>query len=153
DMPFDEEGKTIDIIFNPLGIPTRMNIGQLLETVLASAAEKLNTKLLCRPFNSPSPQAIKEIIQEAGIKNYGAQKLFDGQTGLPFQQDIYNGYIYTIKLNHMAADKFHAGHVAHGAAFNVNEMTGAKSDDIYKRNSLQSALLFNDRQVDLRSNQ
>lgn len=111
DMPFDEEGKTIDIIFNPLGIPTRMNIGQLLETILASAAQKLDTKLLCRPFNSPSPQAIKEIIQEAGIKNYGAQKLFNGQTGLPFQQDIYNGYIYTIKLNHMVADKFHARNV------------------------------------------
>jgi DNA-directed RNA polymerase subunit beta len=111
DMPFDKEGKTIDIIFNPLGIPTRMNIGQLLETVLASAAHKLDTKLLCRPFNSPSPQAIKEIIDEAGIKNYGAQKLFDGQTGLPFQQDIYNGYIYTIKLNHMVADKFHARNV------------------------------------------
>ncbi|CAG8539999.1 8773_t:CDS:2 [Paraglomus brasilianum] len=108
DMPFDEEGKTIDIIFNPLGIPTRMNIGQLLETILASAAHKLNTKLLCRPFNSPSPQDIKEIIQEAKIKNFGAQKLFDGQTGLPFQQDVYNGYIYTIKLNHMVADKFHA---------------------------------------------
>ncbi|CAG8568157.1 9109_t:CDS:2 [Paraglomus occultum] len=108
DMPFDEEGKTIDIIFNPLGIPTRMNIGQLLETILASAAHKLDTRLLCRPFNSPSPQEIKEIIQEAKIKNFGAQKLFDGQTGLPFQQDVYNGYIYTIKLNHMVADKFHA---------------------------------------------
>jgi DNA-directed RNA polymerase subunit beta len=108
DMPFDEEGKTIDIIFNPLGIPTRMNIGQLLETILASAAHKLDAKFLCRPFNSPSPQEIKEIIQEAKIKNYGAQKLFDGQTGLPFQQDVYNGYIYTIKLNHMVADKFHA---------------------------------------------
>ncbi|CAG8654249.1 5021_t:CDS:2, partial [Ambispora gerdemannii] len=111
DMPFDEEGQTIDIIFNPLGIPTRMNIGQLLETILASAAQKLDTKLLCRPFNSPSPQAIKEIIQEAGIKNYGAQKLFNGQTGSPFQQDVYNGYIYTIKLNHMVADKFHARNV------------------------------------------
>jgi DNA-directed RNA polymerase subunit beta len=111
DMPFDEEGKTIDIIFNPLGIPTRMNIGQLLETVLASVAHKLNIKILCRPFNSLSPEAIKEIIQEAGIKNYGAQKLFDGRTGLSFQQEIYNGYIYTIKLNHMVADKFHVRNV------------------------------------------
>ncbi|CAG8718185.1 2996_t:CDS:1, partial [Ambispora leptoticha] len=80
DMPFDEEGKPLDIIFNPLGVPTRMNIGQLLETILALASHKLNTKLLCRPFNSPSPEAIKEIIQESGIKNYGTQKLFDGQT-------------------------------------------------------------------------
>jgi len=111
DMPFDEEGKTIDIIFNPLGIPTRMNIGQLLETIMASAAQKLDTKLLIRPFNSPTLETMKKIIEEAGIKNYGAQKLFDGQTGLPFQQDVYNGYIYTIKLNHMVADKFHARNV------------------------------------------
>jgi DNA-directed RNA polymerase subunit beta len=88
-----------------------MNIGQLLETILASAARKLNTKLLCRPFNSPSPEAIKEIIQEAGIKNYGAQKLFDGRTGLPFSHDIYTGYVYVVKLNHMVADKFHARNV------------------------------------------
>ena len=108
DMPFDEEGKTIDIIFNPLGIPTRMNIGQLLETILASAARQLNTGFLVRPFNTPAPETIKEIIQEAKIKNWGSQKLFDGQTGLPFQQNIYNGYIYTFKLNHMVTDKFHA---------------------------------------------
>jgi len=111
DMPFDEEGKPIDIIFNPLGVPTRMNIGQLLETILASAAYKLDTKLLCRPFNSPSPEAIKEIVQEAGIKNYGLQKLFDGQTGLPFSHEIYTGYVYVVKLNHMVADKFHARNV------------------------------------------
>src|SRR5690606_31688705 len=97
-----------DIIFNPLGIPTRMNIGQLLETILASAALKTNSKLLCRPFNSPSLEAIKEIVQEAGIKNYGSQKLFDGQTGLPFDQNIYSGYIYTLKLNHMVTAQFHA---------------------------------------------
>ncbi|CAI2186245.1 3667_t:CDS:2, partial [Funneliformis geosporum] len=168
DMPFDEEGKPLDIIFNPLSVPTRMNIGQLLETVLASAAHQLNIKLLCRPFNSPSPEAIKAIIQEAGIKNYGAQKLFDGRTGLPFSHDIYTGYVYVIKLNHMVADKFHARNTgpysliyqqpvkgrsqAHGAAFNVNEITGSKSDDISKRNALQNALLFADRQIDFRSN-
>ncbi|CFW92830.1 DNA-directed RNA polymerase subunit beta [endosymbiont DhMRE of Dentiscutata heterogama] len=183
DMPFDEQGKPIDIIFNPLGIPTRMNIGQLLETILAAAAHKLNSKLLCRPFNSPSLSAIKEIIQEAGLENYGATKLFNGQNGLPFEKNIYNGYIYTIKLNHMVADKFHARNVgpysliyqqpvkgrsqnggqrlggmefdcllSHGAAFNISESSGAKSDDIAKRNLLQTSLLFDDRQIDLRSN-
>ncbi|CAG8448648.1 7895_t:CDS:2 [Racocetra fulgida] len=182
DMPFDEEGP-VDIIFNPLGIPTRMNIGQLLETVLASAAKKTGSKLLCRPFNSPSPEAIKEIIQEAGLENCGAKKLFDGQTGLPFDQDIYNGYIYTIKLNHMVADKFHARNVgpysliyqqpakgrsqnggqrfggmevdcalSHGASYNISEIYGPKSDDIAKRNLFQNSLVFDDRQIDLRSN-
>ncbi|CAG8726793.1 24625_t:CDS:2, partial [Racocetra persica] len=183
DMPFDEQGKPIDIIFNPLGIPTRMNIGQLLETVLAAAAHKLNSKLLCRPFNSPSPSAIKEIIQEAGLENYGATKLFNGQNGLPFEKNIYNGYIYTIKLNHMVADKFHARNVgpysliyqqpvkgrsqnggqrfggmevdcalSHGASYNISEIYGSKSDDIAKRNLSQYSLVFDDRQIDLRSN-
>jgi DNA-directed RNA polymerase subunit beta len=108
DMPFDEEGKTIDIIFNPLGVPTRLNLGQLLETIFSSAARKLNTRFLFRTFNTPSPEVIKEITKEAGIKNYGSNKLFDGRTGLPFQLPVYNGYIYVIKMNHMVADKLHA---------------------------------------------
>jgi DNA-directed RNA polymerase subunit beta len=69
EMPFDSEGKTIDIIFNPLSIPTRMNIGQLFETVLASAAYKLNAPLLVRPFNTPSLKTIQEILQEARIED------------------------------------------------------------------------------------
>ncbi|RIA93325.1 hypothetical protein C1645_819512 [Glomus cerebriforme] len=182
-MPFDEEGKTIDIIFNPLGVPTRMNSGQLLEVILASAARKLDTKLLVRPFNTLSLEAIKSISQEAGIKNFGSQKLFDGQTGLPFQQEIYNGYIYVLKLNHMVTDKFHARNTgsysllyqqplkgrsrgggqrvgemevgdmqAHGASYNLMEMMGPKSDDIYKRRLMRNSLYFDNRQIDLRSN-
>ncbi|MCE8162737.1 MAG: hypothetical protein I3273_01805 [Candidatus Moeniiplasma glomeromycotorum] len=107
EMPFDSEGKVIDIIFNPLSIPTRMNIGQLFETTLASAAHKLNTQLLSRPFNTPSLENIQEILQEAKIEEGGNQKLFDGQTGLPFQQRVYQGMVYVIKLNHMVLDKIH----------------------------------------------
>ncbi|WNE41046.1 MAG: DNA-directed RNA polymerase subunit beta [Mycoplasmataceae bacterium] len=182
DMPFDEEGKTVDIIFNPLGIPTRMNIGQLLETILASAALKLDSKILCRPFNSPSLETIKEIVREAGIKNYGSQKLFDGRTGLPFDHDVYNGYIYTLKLNHMVADKFHArntgprsliyqqplkgrsregGQRIGGMEAWVLEALGAphnlmekmSSDDIYKVREMQNHLLFGGAPIDLRSSQ
>jgi DNA-directed RNA polymerase subunit beta len=108
DMPFDEEGKTFDIVLNPLGIPTRMNIGQLLETMLGLAANKLNTKFLVRPFNNLSLETMKEIITEAKIKNFGFQKLFDGQTGLPFQQPVYCGYVYFFRLNHDVASKIHS---------------------------------------------
>ncbi|KLL01819.1 MAG: DNA-directed RNA polymerase subunit beta [Mycoplasmataceae bacterium RC_NB112A] len=183
DMPFDEKGETIDIIFNPLSIPTRMNIGQLFETVLASAAHKLDFKLLVRPFNTPSLKTIEEILDEAKIKEWGNQKLFDGQTGLPFQQKIYQGIVYVIKLNHMVLDKFHfratgpysmiyqqplkgraqdGGQrmgemengvlMALGAAYNLMEMMGSKSDDIYKRRQLQNSFLFGNYQIDLRSN-
>ena len=183
DMPFDEEGKTIDIIFNPLGIPTRMNIGQLLETVLASAAKNLGTELVIRPFNL-SLETLENILKEAKMENLGSQKLFDGQTGLPFQHSIYNGYIYTFLLNHKVADKIHTRNVgpysliyqqplkgrsqgggqragemelwgleAHGVPYTIMEMMSAKSDDIHKRRLTQSALTFGDREIDLRSSQ
>jgi DNA-directed RNA polymerase subunit beta len=111
DMPFDEEGKPFDIIFNPLSVPSRMNIGQLLETIFAEAAYRLGEKILIRPFNTPSQEVIRELIKNAGIENYGARKIFDGQTGLPFHKEVYTGYIYTIKLNHMVADKIHARNI------------------------------------------
>lgn len=108
DMPFDEDGNVIDIIFNPLSVPTRMNIGQLLESLLGLAAHKLNTKFLVRTFNTPTNEEIKKIVDEADIKDYGLTTLYDGQSGLPFSHKIFVGYIYTIKLNHMVSDKFHA---------------------------------------------
>nr|CAG8584891.1 15453_t:CDS:10 [Entrophospora candida] len=162
DMPFDEEGKTIDIIFNPLGVPTRLNLGQLLEAILGWAARKLNTQFLFRAFNTPSTEVIKEIVKEAGIKNYGSSKLFDGRTGLPFHLPVYNGYIYVVKVNHMVADKFHARNTGPRsliyqqplkAAWNLMEMMGPKSDDIYKCILMQKNLIFGDRQTDLQSNQ
>ncbi|CAG8823364.1 13453_t:CDS:1, partial [Racocetra persica] len=105
DLPYDEEGKTFDILINPLGIPSRLNIGKLLETILAEAAYRLNSKFLVRPFNTLSPQIIKQIMQEAGISPNGTRQLFNGRTGLPFAHPVYTGYTYIVKLNHMVADK------------------------------------------------
>lgn len=184
DMPFDEEGNPIDIIFNPLSVPSRMNIGQLLETLLGLAAHKLGTNFLVRTFNTPTEEELKKIVEEANIKDYGLTKLYDGQTGLPFSHKVYSGYIYTIKLNHMVSDKFHARNTgpysliyqqpvkgraqgggqrvgemevwaleAHGAAFNIMEMMGAKSDDLNKRRMINHSIIFNDRHIDLQSNQ
>ncbi|WNE41736.1 MAG: DNA-directed RNA polymerase subunit beta [Mycoplasmataceae bacterium] len=184
DMPFDEEGNPVDIIFNPLSVPSRMNIGQLLETLLGLAAHKLGINFLVRTFNTPTKEEIDRIVKEADIKDYGLTTLYDGQTGLPFSHKVYVGYIYTIKLNHMVSDKFHARNTgpysliyqqpvkgraqgggqrvgemeiwameAHGAAFNIMEMMGAKSDDLSKRKMINHSIIFNDRQVDLQSNQ
>jgi len=183
-MPFDEEGNPVDIIFNPLSVPSRMNIGQLLETLLGLAAHKLGINFLVRTFNTPTKEEIDRIVKEADIKDYGLTTLYDGQTGLPFSHKVYVGYIYTIKLNHMVSDKFHARNTgpysliyqqpvkgraqgggqrvgemeiwameAHGAAFNIMEMMGAKSDDLSKRKMINHSIIFNDRQVDLQSNQ
>jgi len=109
DMPFDKEGKRIDIIFNPLGVPSRMNIGQLLEAILTTAAKKLNIKLLFRPFNSPTMEIIEEITKEAKIENLNGIKLYDGKTGLPIGKNkiIFVGDVYVLKLNHMVSDKKH----------------------------------------------
>ncbi|CAG8450238.1 11061_t:CDS:10, partial [Racocetra fulgida] len=89
DLPFDEEGKTFDLLINPLSVPTRLNIGQLLETILSEASLRLGEKLLFRPFNTLAPNTIQQIIQEAGIKDCGNRQLFDGRTGQPFANKIY----------------------------------------------------------------
>ena len=108
DMPFDEYGNRIDIIFNPLSVPSRMNIGQLFEAILGLAAYKLNIKFLVKPFNTPSLEVIKNILNEANIKDHGLIKLYDGETGKQFSHKVLVGYIYTMKLNHMVSDKFHS---------------------------------------------
>jgi len=108
DMPFDKDGNPMHIIFNPLSVPSRMNIGQLIEALLGLVAHKSNSKLLVRPFNTPSWEKISQIAQEKGVEDYGLTQLYDGCTGLPFDQKVLTGYIYVIKLNHMVVDKFHA---------------------------------------------
>lgn len=108
DMPFTEDGTPIDIILNPLGVPSRMNVGQLFETHLGMAARALGFNIASPSFNGVSNQKIRDLLKEAGLPEDGKQQLFDGQTGEPFSERTTVGSMYMIKLNHMIVDKIHA---------------------------------------------
>ncbi len=108
DMPFMEDGTPIDIILNPFGVPSRMNIGQIFEIHLGYAAKKLNQKFATSVFDGLSNEDLAEVMQEAQMTSDGKQVLYDGQTGLPFDERISVGVMYMIKLAHMVDDKLHA---------------------------------------------
>ncbi|MBI4121420.1 MAG: DNA-directed RNA polymerase subunit beta [Candidatus Ryanbacteria bacterium] len=107
DMPYLADGTPVDIILNPLGVASRMNIGQILETHLGWAAEKLNYQAICPPFIDPTEAEIKEELKRAGIPESGKVQLFDGRTGECFEQDVMVGQIHMLKLAHMVEDKIH----------------------------------------------
>lgn len=108
DMPFMEDGTPVDIILNPLGVPSRMNLGQLFETHLGMAARALGIHIASPSFNGVPAEKIQELLTEAGFPGDGKQQLFDGRTGEAFQERTTVGSMYMIKLNHMVADKIHA---------------------------------------------
>lgn len=108
DMPFTEDGTPVDIILNPLGVPSRMNIGQLFETHLGMAAEALGMKVASPSFNGVPVSKIEELLTEAGLPKDGKQQLYDGRSGEAFKERTTVGMMYMIKLNHMVADKIHA---------------------------------------------
>jgi DNA-directed RNA polymerase subunit beta len=108
DMPFMEDGTPVDIVLNPLGVPSRMNIGQLFETHLGIAARMLGMKVASPSFNGVPVSKIQDLLEEAGLPRDGKQQLFDGRTGDPFKERTTTGSMYMIKLNHMVADKIHA---------------------------------------------
>jgi DNA-directed RNA polymerase subunit beta len=108
DMPFTEDGTPIDIILNPLGVPSRMNIGQLFETHLGMAAKALGIKVASPAFNGVPIEKIQELLEEAGLPRDGKQQLYDGRNGQPFAERTTVGSMYIIKLNHMVSDKIHA---------------------------------------------
>jgi DNA-directed RNA polymerase subunit beta len=108
DMPYMEDGTPIDIMLNPLGVPSRMNIGQVLEVHLGMAAKKLGVKIATPVFDGLDEQEIKEIMAEAGMEPDGKQVLYDGRTGEPYENRINVGVMYMIKLSHMVEDKLHA---------------------------------------------
>jgi DNA-directed RNA polymerase beta' subunit len=107
DMPYLEDGTTVDIILNPLGVVSRMNLGQILETHLGSAAAKLGYRAITPGLDSATEADIRGELAKAGLPEDGKMKLFDGRTGEPFQNRATVGQIYILKLNHLVEDKAH----------------------------------------------
>ncbi len=108
DMPFLEDGTPVDVVLNPLGVPSRMNLGQIYETILGWAGEKLGVKFATPIFDGASVSEIEGLIDEAGLPEFGHTYLYDGETGERFHQKATVGIIYIIKLHHMVDDKMHA---------------------------------------------
>ncbi len=108
DMPFLADGTPVDIVLNPLGVPSRMNLGQIYETVLGWAGKKLNKRFKTPIFDGATLEQINGYMQEAGLPENGRTYLYDGETGERFDQPATVGYIYYLKLHHMIDDKMHA---------------------------------------------
>jgi len=108
DMPFLPDGTPIEICLNPLGVPSRMNVGQVLETHLGWACKKLGLKVATPIFDGIPEKNIQQYLKEAGLPETGKSQLYDGCTGEPFYQRIVVGYMYMLKLNHLVSSKIHA---------------------------------------------
>ncbi|MEX0672899.1 MAG: DNA-directed RNA polymerase subunit beta [Candidatus Paceibacterota bacterium] len=107
DMPFTEDGEPLDVILTPLGVPSRMNLGQILELHLGLAAHTLGYQAVVPPFASATGEEIRSELKEAGYPENGKVRVFDGHTGIPYEQDVAVGYMYILKLHHMVDDKIH----------------------------------------------
>ena len=108
DMPFMADGKPVDIVLNPLGVPSRMNIGQLYETSLGWAAKTLGVKFKTPIFNGATYEEVQAELERAGLPAHGKVSLYDGRTGERFDDEVTVGYIYMLKLSHLVDDKIHA---------------------------------------------
>ncbi len=108
DMPFLPDGTPLDIVLNPLGVPSRMNIGQVLEVHLGYAAKALGWKIMTPVFDGAHEEDIRECLKEAGYNEDGKTQLYDGRTGEPFDNRVTVGYMYFLKLHHLVDDKIHA---------------------------------------------
>ena len=107
DMPYDKDGNPVDVILTPLGIPSRMNLGQILELHLGLAANTLGYQAVVPPFAGATPDEIREELVAAGFDRSGKMQLFDGRSGESFAQPVSVGYMYVLKLHHMVEDKIH----------------------------------------------
>jgi DNA-directed RNA polymerase subunit beta len=108
DMPYLPDGTPVEIVLNPLGVPSRMNVGQILETHLGWAAHALGLYFATPVFDGATEGEIKKWFEQAGLPRTGKTKLYDGMTGIEFEQDVTVGYIYMLKLSHLVDDKIHA---------------------------------------------
>ncbi len=172
DMPYMPDGTPVEIVLNPLGVPSRMNVGQILETHLGWAAEKLGLHFATPVFDGAAEKDIKARLSEAGLPSSGKIQLHDGMTGAQFEQPVTVGYIYMLKLSHLVDDKIHARSIgpyslitqqplggkaqfggqrfgemevwaleAYGAAYILQELLTAKSDDVYGRAKIYEAIV------------
>ena len=108
DMPFLEDGTPVEICLNPLGVPSRMNVGQILETHLGIAAKLLGCRVATSVFDGASEEDIEKMLVEAGMNTDGKSRLYDGRTGRAFDQNVTVGYMYMLKLHHLVDEKIHA---------------------------------------------
>ncbi|MDA0666686.1 MAG: DNA-directed RNA polymerase subunit beta [Planctomycetota bacterium] len=108
DMPYLEDGTPVDIVLNPLGVPSRMNVGQILETHLGLAAMKVGFRAYTSPFDGANEADIEAALEEAGMDKTGTSVLYDGRTGAPFEQRVCVGVMYVLKLHHLVDEKVHA---------------------------------------------
>jgi DNA-directed RNA polymerase subunit beta len=108
DMPYLEDGTPMDIVLNPLGVPSRMNVGQILETHLGLASRKLGIRSYTPAFDGAKEEEIEELLVEAGLPKTGKFRLYDGRSGSAFEQDVTVGVMYMLKLHHLVDEKVHA---------------------------------------------
>jgi DNA-directed RNA polymerase subunit beta len=175
DMPYLPDGTPVEIVLNPLGVPSRMNVGQILETHLGWAAHSLGLRFASPVFDGATEPEIKKMLKQAGLPyqiNAGKTELRDGLTGEKFEQPVTVGYIYMFKLSHLVDDKIHARSIgpyslitqqplggkaqfggqrfgemevwaleAYGAAYILQELLTAKSDDVYGRAKIYEAIV------------
>jgi DNA-directed RNA polymerase subunit beta len=172
DMPYLPDGTPVEIVLNPLGVPSRMNVGQILETHLGWAAHALGLHYATPVFDGATEREIKKALTEAKLQTSGKTPLFDGMTGTQFEQPVTVGYIYMMKLSHLVDDKIHARSIgpyslitqqplggkaqfggqrfgemevwaleAYGAAYILQELLTAKSDDVYGRAKIYEAIV------------
>src|SRR6202522_4377132 len=172
DMPYLPDGTPVEIVLNPLGVPSRMNVGQILETHLGWAAKALGVQFATPVFEGATEKEIKNTLTEANLPTSGKTKLYDGMTGIEFEQPVTVGYIYMLKLSHLVDDKIHPRSTgpyslitqqplggkaqfggqrfgemevwaleAYGAAYALQELLTAKSDDVFGRTKIYEAIV------------